>query len=432
MYHSCKELSKASRIRSNTGSRLPLASVRRTQLAHGCTRCRFSRRFACAAATLLLGCMLRTGGQAQDPLLVVPVPAIGAESQVSADGKYCVVITPTNAQSFDGTRAWPAELQLIDLSSRQIAARRTLAPARMPTGDHRRSITPDGQFYSWFSDDGSIVVSRVLDGHEAHRADQHVLDLGTTGCRDGFWLSDDGTFFLTASIEPEPGGRERGKSGRWVRVEITPTPRVAAISPAPRRNGSLISHARMCGDRETGRIVALVKRKNVYRHVLMNMNFETLAESPVELSAGCLPFFSGAGPATDPLLLIMPFTNSQHSWVVFSTKGDRLKVAQSSQRYYGIGGASDYLSGAISPDGQYLVGCRVGSPRAQAQSWLSVWSVIYARSICELPVNADRMCGFRFGAGGKYVSATSSKNVFVWDFSAIVNSAGDSLGSSSR
>jgi hypothetical protein len=47
---------------------------------------------------------------------------VEAEARVSADGKHCIVILPSDSRGYDGLCRCPTEMQLIDLCSGQVAA----------------------------------------------------------------------------------------------------------------------------------------------------------------------------------------------------------------------------------------------------------------------------------------------------------------------
>jgi hypothetical protein len=116
----------------------------------------------------------------------------------------------------------------------------------------------------------------------------------------------------------------------------------------------------------------------------------------------------------------------------FTLKKDQLELLPPNQqtwptmpRYAG--------SGAVSPDGQYIV-CETylsrGSERLSA--WLTIWSVHKAMIVRDIPSQDPSLSFFRFDVNGRYLSVTKSEGVTVWDFAELIRPSADSTPSLSQ
>lgn len=384
------------------------------------------KTLAFAAMWFLVGCPPAPAEDTPRPLLSIPLRYV--EAQVSSDGSHCVVVAreePTRKGRLEPPHR--AEVRQYDLSTGQfVVTHRVLdsIPFSYNRAYHYQSLTPDGRLFCWLDDRRWMVVSRVVDGEEIHRADLAALGV-TPGreARNHFWISDDGTFFI-GEIRGDTWKRD---GARLIRVEFTPSPSVAATIPLSQRSGILgAGSIRMFGDRDTGRIAAVIQGKKGFGVMLTDMNFQKLSQSPLTMPPVCLSPWSGGD---HPLVLL----SSGPTWMLFSARADRLEMVHSGQGSQLPGGTFFFGLGAVSPDGRHLALARaVLGDSSNERSWLSVWSIGQARPIREVPIDGPATACLRFDTRGKYLTVSGQQNVCVWDFAEMVNATGDSLGGSSR
>jgi hypothetical protein len=372
-------------------------------MRRACDSC--GRRLCCALVCWLSGYVIMAAGESPKPKMIIP--ALFAEAQVSADGKQVVLVAATNITPEEVRQPQvPGELRIIDMGTGRTTASRAVPQAFLiDDPDSRRALTPDARLFGWLDNDRWLVVSRVVDSQEVHRADLNALGLQATSCVDGMWISDDGTFIIT---------KNRGRGSKaWVRIELDPTPRVAATLPTSRRNDIL--GVRMAGDGEHGRIAMIIKRKRDFYLVLMDMKFQKLTE--LSLPRVERTSVSEMRTGSYPMILMA----NAPGWMAFSADADTLSLWRS-------GGANQlpnstfvFGRGAVSPDGQYLAIAMIG-PQDRAlrcSSLLTVWSLGRGRLICQIPFD-EITTGYRFDARGQYLSMCDSQNVYVWDFAELL------------
>ncbi len=345
---------------------------------------------------------------ANEPLYIHTPPRTGT----SADGNYVSIVrratrdgdalvtveTATNIK--DSHRAGPAQIKIIDLKTETVRSSLAL-------GDHRwLRVMRDAEHVAGVRKDGAFVAYHVANGEVACLVQPHSTGaMEWSGDGQDTWISDDLSFMCMRHPPDDRFALSCVALKEPVKV-------VGRFAKGPYQVVSSLLLANVEGE---GRVAVImipkVRPKRSWKLLLMDTEFRELGEMNVPSGTQLRDIRGGRYPMA--LLVNGP------NWTLLSLDQDILQAVRSG-KHNPTGHPKAFLyTGAISPDGQWLV-----TILYSRTSRLGIWSVATGTLVRELRLKGFAR-GCRFNSTGNRLSCgiligLNRSHLAIWDFKALI------------